>query len=508
MVIFFCHLGEYFAQVYIDFARIIPFQCQGLAVIGNTACCDIVVFESRYLGGQAVRTGQRSHAVAVCLVSCGAACHILVFRRHNTVDVADIGRIRRYIAAAGHVRDLLISRVDAVFIDIGISVDDQAAVRTEIHIFFQVVFYGRYLSGRIFFHRSRCIYPIGKVDFTAILHCIHITAIPLYCPGSIRCYRFQLGHIDSIGIIRAGRHIDDLAFYRIRADTDGACRSFCRLNGIYLCRVGTGRNVSIGCLLTVGNAVSAECHAAIYLGIGINTHGNGFFPLAACQRPDCRAGIAFRQSIETHSHGSVTGGLAHRAECYRCGTDGSSLDIVRFISQSSRTKRRIIGRLIIQIFIIRQSRQKIFQLVTIQLDIIRTDCHGRVSDRPCVRANSHRLRSVSLCHAADSHALSVRFFHRACSMIHIFDPYIRLRAGTDCHITPGAVSIAVAADCNLSGTRQLVVFGCHSCRLVTDSNVFIRLHAGFRTDGNRVIDCPCRCQLGNPFRAAGQGNRI
>lgn len=94
-----------------------------------------------------------------------------------------------------------------------------------------------------------------------------------------------MSHIDGIGIIRAGRHIDDLAFYRIRADTDGACRSFCRLNGIYLCRVGTGRNVSIGCLLTVGNAVSAECHASIYLGIGINTHGNGFFPLLRAKGP-------------------------------------------------------------------------------------------------------------------------------------------------------------------------------------------------------------------------------
>ena len=356
MIIFLCHLGEYFAQVYIDFARIIPFQCQGFTVIGNAAACDIVVFESRHIGGKAIRTGQGCRTVAVYLVVCGAACHILVFRRHNTVDIADIGCIRRYISAAGYMGDLLVPRIDAVFIDIGISVDGQAAVRSQVDIFFQVVFYGRYLSGRIFCHGSRCICSIGKVDFTAILHCIHIIAILLCCPGSIRCYRFQLGHIDGIGIIRASRHIDDLAFYRIRADTDGACRSFCRLNGIYLCRVGTGRNVSIGCLLTVGNTVSAECYAAIYLGIGINTHGNGFFPLAACQRPDRRAGIAFRQSIESHGHGSVAGGLAHRAKCYRCRSDSSRLDIVRFISQSSRTKRRIIGRLIIQIFIIRQPR--------------------------------------------------------------------------------------------------------------------------------------------------------
>ena len=508
MVIFLCHLGEYFAQVYIDFACVVTFQCQGLAVIGNAAACDIVVFESRYIGGQVVRTSQCSRSVAVCLVVCGAACHILIFCFDNTVDIADISRIGRYIAAAGYIGDLFIPRVDAVFIDIGISVDGQAAVRTEIHIFFQVVFYGRYLSGRIFCHRSRCICPIGKVDFTAILYGIHIIAIPLCCPGSIGCYRFQLSHIDGIGIIRAGRHIDDLAFYRIRADTDGTCRSFCRINGIYLRCAGTGRDVSIRCLLTVGNTVSAECHAAIYLGIGIDTHGNGFFPLAACQRPDCRAGIAFRQSIETHSHGSVTGGLTHRAECHGCRSDGSSLDIVRFISQSSRTKRRIIGRLIIQIFIIRQSRQKIFQLFTIQLDIIRTDRHGRVADRPCVRADSHRLRSVSLCHAADGHALCITLFRRTIGMIHVFDPYIRLRAGTDCHIAPASVSIAVAADSHLSGTGQLVVFGSYGCCPVADSNVFIRLYAGFRTDSNRVIDGPLRRQLGNPFRAAGQSNRI
>ena len=358
MVIFLCHLGEYFAQVYIDFARIIPFQCQGFTVIGNAAACDIVVFESRHIGGKAIRTGQGCRAVTVCLVGCLTFRYILVFRCHNTVDVADIGRVRYYISAAGYIGDLFIPRVDAVFIDIGISVDGQAAVRSQVDIFFQVVFYGRYLSGRIFCHGSRCICSIGKVDFTAILHCIHITAVPLYCPGSIRCYRFQLGHIDGIGIIRAGRHIDDLAFYRIRADTDGTCRSFCRINGIYLCRVGTGRDVSIRCLLTVGNTVSAECHAAIYLGIGIDTHGNGLFPLAACQRPDCRAGIAFRQSIEPHGHRSVTGGLAHRAECHGCRSDGSSLDIIGLIMQSSRTKRRITGRLIIQIFIIRQSRQK------------------------------------------------------------------------------------------------------------------------------------------------------
>ena len=136
MIIFLCHLGEYFAQVYIDFARIIPFQCQGFAVIGNAAACDIVVFESRYIGGQVVRTGQCSRSVAVCLVICSTACHILVFRRHNTVDIADIGRIGRRISAAGYVRDLLVPRIDAVFIDIGISVDGQAAVRSQVDIFF------------------------------------------------------------------------------------------------------------------------------------------------------------------------------------------------------------------------------------------------------------------------------------------------------------------------------------------------------------------------------------
>ena len=243
-------------------------------------------------------------------------------------------------------------------------------------------------------------------------------------------------------------------------------------------------------------------------GLGINTHGNGFFPLAACQRPDCRAGIAFRQSIEPHGHRSVTGGLAHRAECHGCRSDGSSLDIIGLIMQSSRTKRRITGRLIIQIFIIRQSRQKGLQFCTIQLNIIRTDRHGRVSDRPCVCANSHRLRSVSLCHAADSHALCITLFRRTIGMIHVFDPYIRLCAGTDCHIAPASVSIAVAADRHLSGTGQLVVFGSYGCCPVADSNVFIRLYAGFRTDSNRVIDGPCRRQLGNPFRAAGQSNRI
>ena len=190
MVIFLCHLGEYFAQVYIDFARIIPFQCQGLAVIGNAAACDIVVFESCHIGGETIRTSQGCRTVAVCLVSCGTACHILVFRRHNTVDIADIGCIRRYIAAAGYMGDLLVPRIDTVFIDIGISVDGQAAVRSQVDIFFQVVFYGRYLSGRIFCHGSRCICSIGKVDFTAILHCIHIIAILLCCPGSVRCYRF------------------------------------------------------------------------------------------------------------------------------------------------------------------------------------------------------------------------------------------------------------------------------------------------------------------------------
>ena len=93
-------------------------------------------------------------------------------------------------------------------------------------------------------------------------------------------------------------------------------------------------------------------------------------------------------------------------------------------------------------------------------------------------------------------------------MIHIFDPYIRLRAGTDCHITPGSVSIAVAADCHLSGTGQLMILGLDRSRPVAHSDIFIRLYAGFRTDSNRVIDGPCRCQLGNPFHITGQADRI
>ena len=93
-------------------------------------------------------------------------------------------------------------------------------------------------------------------------------------------------------------------------------------------------------------------------------------------------------------------------------------------------------------------------------------------------------------------------------MIHIFDPYIRLRAGTDCHITPSSVSIAVAADCHLSGTGQLMILGLDRSRPVAHSDIFIRLYAGFRTDSNRVIDGPCRCQLGNPFHITGQADRI
>ena len=290
MVIFLCHLGEYFAQVYIDFARIIPFQCQGFAVIGNTACCDIIVFESRYIGSQVVRTGQRSRAVAVCLVICGTACHILVFCFDNTVDIADISRVRYRISAAGYVRDLLVPCVDAGVVDLYVTYG-QAAVRTEIHIFFQVVFYSRYLSGRIFCHGSRCICSIGKVDFTAVLYLIHIAVVLLYRPGNtacrIGCRRFQLGHIDGIGIIRAGRHIDDLAFYRIRADTDGTCRSFCRINGIYLRCAGTGRNIRIGrsyipCRrpagMAVGNTVRAERHAAVHFGIGIRSQNGRILP--------------------------------------------------------------------------------------------------------------------------------------------------------------------------------------------------------------------------------------
>ena len=93
-------------------------------------------------------------------------------------------------------------------------------------------------------------------------------------------------------------------------------------------------------------------------------------------------------------------------------------------------------------------------------------------------------------------------------MIHIFDPYIRLRAGTDCHITPGAVSIAVAADRHLSGTGQLMILGLDRSRPVAHSDIFIRLYAGFRTDSNRVIDGPLRRQLGNPFHITGQADRI
>lgn len=93
-------------------------------------------------------------------------------------------------------------------------------------------------------------------------------------------------------------------------------------------------------------------------------------------------------------------------------------------------------------------------------------------------------------------------------MIHIFDSYIRLRAGTDCHIAPSSVSIAVAADCHLSGTGQLMILGLDRSRPVAHSDIFIRLYAGFRTDSNRVIDGPLRRQLGNPFHITGQADRI
>ena len=193
--------------------------------------------------------------------------------------------------AVSHVGNLLAVRVETIFVDIGLSVNGQAAIRPKIHIFFQVVFYGRYLSGRIFCHGSRCICSIGKVDFTAVLYLIHIAVVLLYRPGNtacrIGCRRFQLGHIDGIGIIRAGRHIDDLAFYRIRADTDGTCRSFCRINGIYLRCAGTGRNIRIGrsyipCRrpagMAVGNTVRAERHAAVHFGIGIRSQNGRILP--------------------------------------------------------------------------------------------------------------------------------------------------------------------------------------------------------------------------------------
>ena len=201
MVIFFCHLGEYFAQVYIDFARIIPFQCQGLAIIGNAAACDIVVFESRYLGGQAVRTGQRSRSVAVCLVVCGAACHILVFRRHNTVDVADIGRIRRYIAAAGYIGDLLVPCVDAGVVDLYVTYSH--AVEGRIFAYG----YSQLPCGRIVFHTCivfcREFKGVSRLDRALIGSCLYLEACFQFfhvrragniidCDRACRCRRMRL----------------------------------------------------------------------------------------------------------------------------------------------------------------------------------------------------------------------------------------------------------------------------------------------------------------------------
>ena len=189
MVIFLCHLGEYFAQVYIDFARIIPFQCQGLAVIGNTAACDIVVFESRYIGGETIRTGQCSRAVAVCLVVCLTFRHILVFCFDNTVDIADIGRIGRRISAAGYVRDLLVPRVDAGVVDLYVTYS--YAVEGRIFAYG----YSQLPCGWIIFHTCivfrREFKGLSRLDRAFIGSCLYLKA------------RFQFFHVR-----RAGNIID------------------------------------------------------------------------------------------------------------------------------------------------------------------------------------------------------------------------------------------------------------------------------------------------------------
>ena len=43
------HLGKYIAQINIDFACIVPFQCQSLAVSGNAAACNKVIFETCHI---------------------------------------------------------------------------------------------------------------------------------------------------------------------------------------------------------------------------------------------------------------------------------------------------------------------------------------------------------------------------------------------------------------------------------------------------------------------------
>ena len=201
MIIFLCHLGEYFAQVYIDFARIIPFQCQGLAVIGNAAACDIVVFESRYIGGQVVRTGQCSRAVAVCLVICSTACHILVFRRHNTVDIADIGCIGRYISAAGYIGDLLVPCVDAGVVDLYVTYSH--AVEGRIFAYG----YSQLPCGRIVFHTCivfcREFKGVSRLDRALIGSCLYLEACFQFfhvrragniidCDRACRCRRMRL----------------------------------------------------------------------------------------------------------------------------------------------------------------------------------------------------------------------------------------------------------------------------------------------------------------------------
>ena len=201
MVIFLCHLGEYFAQVYIDFTCVVTFQCQGFAVIGNAAACDIVVFESRYIGGETIRTGQCSRSVAICLVICSTACHILVFRRHNTVDIADIGRIGRRISAAGYVRDLLVPRVDAGIVDLYVTYSH--AVEGRIFAYG----YSQLPCGRIVFHTCivfcREFKGFSRLDRALIGSCLYLEACFQFfhvrragniidCNRACRCRRMRL----------------------------------------------------------------------------------------------------------------------------------------------------------------------------------------------------------------------------------------------------------------------------------------------------------------------------
>ena len=189
MIIFLCHLGEYFAQVYIDFACVVTFQCQGFAVIGNAAACDIVVFESCHIGGETIRTSQGCRTVAVCLVVCGTACHILVFCFNNTVNIADISRIGRYISAAGYIGDLLVPCVDAGVVDLYVTYSH--AVEGRIFAYG----YSQLPCGRIIFHTCivfcRKFKGFSRLDRALIGSCLYLEA------------RFQFFHVR-----RAGNIID------------------------------------------------------------------------------------------------------------------------------------------------------------------------------------------------------------------------------------------------------------------------------------------------------------